>query len=162
MDRIRGQMKAIRKERYRIARETKFLQLQENALKQENVDLRNKINEILIAKLQRGPLQSIENLATGVSSSTSQPNSTSAHHRPQSQGIHNGGRRPAMPTAGPMMGRNTTPNFREPSSNGHDRRAPSTQSHNRQDSRSDSKNDPQKKNHPQDSSLSRKKNGPPK
>ena len=44
-------MKAIRKERYRIARETKFLQLQENALKNENIDLRNKINELLMAKL---------------------------------------------------------------------------------------------------------------
>lgn len=54
VERIRNQMRTIRKERYRIAREAKFLQLQESALKDENVDLRNKINELLITKLQRG------------------------------------------------------------------------------------------------------------
>ena len=73
IDRIRGQMKTIRKERYRIARETKFLQLQETALKNENIDLRNKINELLIAKLQRGPLQSSENITNGVSSPVRPP-----------------------------------------------------------------------------------------
>jgi hypothetical protein len=44
-------MKAIRKERYRIARETKFLQLQEKAVRSENIDLRAKINQLLMAKL---------------------------------------------------------------------------------------------------------------
>lgn len=58
-------MKILRKERYRIARESKFLQIQEQALKSENVDLRKKINELLMAKLQRGPMQTIENITTG-------------------------------------------------------------------------------------------------
>ena len=34
-------------------------------MKSENVDLRNKINDLLMAKLQRGSLQTIENITTG-------------------------------------------------------------------------------------------------
>ena len=117
-------MRTIRKERYRIARETKFLQLQEAALKNENIDLRDKINELLIAKLQRGPLQSIENITNGVSSPIRPPQSTSQH-----QGQHLAGRASALTTAGPtLLGRNATPHFRETVA-GHDRAAHSSLSH---------------------------------
>jgi len=40
VERIRGQIEVIRKERYRIARECKYLQTQDRTLKDENLDIR--------------------------------------------------------------------------------------------------------------------------